>query len=264
MVSGHDLAELRRLVAACFPEGAHLGAWEVTVEGRSYGLVNLFQAAARIPESDWPAFVRWHFEMIRGVRIELPAEYEKAAPRLRVRISRAGNFHSPARQLCEGLTAVLMLRIPAGSHSFPPSVWDSWGVEPERVWDEALRVTLLDEPSRRRELRAGVRCVDGGFYASTNLLDPSLSLMHSLGVLAMVPRNDSLLYIPVDSDIVASCASLIELGQEMFAAGPHSISPDLFWVHRGIFRPVIRQVDGSYRGVWGADFSEVLGSLSVL
>jgi len=234
----------------------------VNVEGRSYGLVNLFQAAVRIPEPDWPAFVRWHFQTIRGVRIELPVEYEKAAPRLRVRISRAPSFHSPARQLCEGLTAVLMLRIPAGSHSCPPSVWDSWGVEPDRVWDEALRVTLLDEPSRRRELRAGVRCVDGGFYASTNLLDPSLS--YPWGVLAMVPRNDSLLYVPVGSDIVGSCASLIELGQEMFAAGPHSISPDVFWVHREILRPVIRHVDGSYRGVWGADFSEVLGRVSLL
>lgn len=238
--------------------------------GAVYGLVNLSQEVQGIPEDEWPAIVKARLGSLGSLTPDLPATYEAAAPRLRVRLS--PNASEPGwaayRRVCDGLDEMLMMRNEVGCVTVGEETVTGWGVSLDQVFSEALQRTIWDEPRERKVLaQADLRLVwiRASFFASSVLLHLQNLLLakNRYGALAMVPCRDALLYTEIKDDrLVRAAAGLIEVGSQWFATGPGSISPDVFWCKRdGTVARVVEGTELGYEPCWGRDFSEVLAEL---
>jgi hypothetical protein len=247
------------------------GGWAVRDRrGGVYGLVNLAQELAAIPESEWMGLVADRLAMLGAISPEFPAEYGHAGPSLRVRLSADGSEPGWAayRRVCDGLDEVLMMRNDVGCITVSPSQLESWGISPDRAFQDARQRTIWDEPRERKVLARGeskIVWVRASFFASSVLLslDHLLSRKNLFGAVAMVPCRDALIYTEVNDDrITASVAGMIEIGSQWFVDGPGSISPEVFWYQRGgAISRLVKAVGREFVPCWGSDFSEVLAQL---
>jgi len=235
-----------------------------------YGLVNLAQELAAIPESEWIERIGERLAMLGAISPEFPADYEQAGPNLRVRLSADGSEPGWAayRRICDGLDEVLMMRNDVGCITVSPSQIESWGISPDRAFKDARQQTIWDEPRERRILARGdskIVWVRANFFASSVLLalDHLLSRKNLFGAVAMAPCRDALIYTEVtDERITASVAGMIEIGGQWFVDGPGSISPEVFWYQRdGTISRLVKAVGREFVPCWGQDFSDVLAQL---
>jgi hypothetical protein len=247
------------------------GGWAVRDRrGGVYGLVNLAQELAAIPESEWTERVGERLAMLGAISPEFPPDYEQAGPNLRVRLSADGSEPGWAayRPICDGLDEVLMMRNEVGCITVSPAQVDSWGVSVDRAFKDARQQTIWDEPRERRILARGdskIVWVRANFFASSALLalDHLLSRKNRFGAVAMTPCRDALLYTEVsDERITASVAGMIEIGSQWFVDGPGSISAEVFWYQRdGTISRLVKTVGRDFVPCWGAEFSDVLAQL---
>ncbi|HUP16434.1 MAG TPA: hypothetical protein VM848_10365 [Acidimicrobiia bacterium] len=247
------------------------GGWAVRDRrGGVYGLVNLAQELAAIPESEWIERIGERLAMLGAISPEFPADYEQAGPNLRVRLSADGSEPGWAayRRICDGLDEVLMMRNDVGCITVSPAQIESWGVSPDRAFKDARQQTIWDEPRERRILARGdskIVWVRANFFASSVLLalDHLLSRKNLFGAVAMAPCRDALIYTEVsDERITASVAGMIEIGGQWFVDGPGSISPEVFWYQRdGTISRLVKAVGCEFVPCWGPDFSDVLAQL---
>ena len=247
------------------------GGWAVRdLRGGVYGLVNLAQELAAIPESEWVERVGERLAMLGAISPEFPPDYQQAGPNLRVRLSADGSEPGWAayRRICDGLDEVLMMRNDVGCITVSPSQVESWGVPLDRAFKEARQQTIWDEPRERRILARGdskIVWVRANFFASSVLLalDHLLSRKNRFGAVAMAPCRDALIYTEVsDERITASVAGMIEIGSQWFVDGPGSISPEVFWYQRdGTISRLVKAVGREFVPCWGREFSDVLAQL---
>ena len=247
------------------------GGWAVRDRrGGVYGLINLAQELAAIPEQEWPDLVGERLAVLGAISPDFPPRYEQAGPNLRVRLSADGSEPGWAafRPICDGLDEVLMMRNDVGCITVSPAQVEAWGVSIERVFGDAREQTIWDEPRERRILAKGASrlvWVRANFYASSVLLslDHLLSRNNRFGAVAMAPCRDALLYTEVNDDrITSSVAGMIEIGSQWYVDGPGSISPEVFWYRRdGSIRRLVKTVGRELVPCWGQEFSEVLAQL---
>lgn len=247
------------------------GGWAVRDRrGGVFGLVNLAQELAAIPESEWTERVAERLAMLGAISPDFPPDYEQAGPNLRVRLSADGSEPGWAayRRICDGLDEVLMMRNDVGCITVSPAQIESWGVSADRAFKEARQQTIWDEPRERKILARGdsrIVWVRANFFASSVLLalDHLLSRKNRFGAVAMAPCRDALIYTEVsDARITASVAGLIEIGSQWFVDGPGSISPEVFWYQRdGTISRLVKTVGREFVPCWGPEFSEVLALL---
>lgn len=238
--------------------------------GGVYGLVNLAQELVGIPEADWPEIVGERITALASLSPSLPAHYETAAPRLRIRLSPDGSKPGWAayRSICDGLDQTLMMRNEVGCITVGEDAVAGWGVSLDRAFSDAMERTIWDEPRERRVLAQGdlrIVWVRGNFFASSLILhlQPLLSVKNRFGALAMAPCRDALLYTEIKDDrVVRAAAGLVEVGSDWFVNGPGSISPDVFWYRQdGSLARVVRADGRGYEPCWERDFSAVLAQL---
>jgi hypothetical protein len=269
-----DLSQLRQLVADYFSaQGCEvvIDKWHARSGERLFGLINLFQEAAHIDREKWPDYIRWHFGVFERVDMELPATYELVAPRLRVRLAadeQARHYHPTViRQVCDGLSQLLMVRFDSGSFTMPPTAWSRWEVSPDLAWKDAVDNTVWDEPRERRLAisPSGVRLgwIGGGWYASSMLLDLGRFVPARLqhGAMVMAPCNDALLFAHLDERTPEAFAALLEFGGRWYVDGPHSISPDVFWWRPGRIERLTANDGKHWQPCWGEEFSKALADL---
>ena len=247
------------------------GGWAVRDRrGGVYGLVNLAQELASIPEEEWPDLVGERLALLGAINPDFPPGYEQAGPNLRVRLSADGSEPGWAafRPICDGLDEVLMMRNDVGCITVSPGQVEEWGVSIERVFGDAREQTIWDEPRERRILAKGgsrLVWVRANFFASSVLLslDHLLSRNNRFGAVAMAPCRDALLYTEVTDDrITSSVAGMIEIGSQWYVDGPGSISPEVFWYRRdGSITRLVKAVGREFVPCWGQEFSEVLAQL---
>lgn len=238
--------------------------------GGIYGLVNLSQELAALPEGEWPEIVRSRITSLATLSPSLPTSYTTAAPRLRIRLSPDGSKPGWAayRKVCDGLDQLLMMRNEVGCITVGEDAVAGWAVSLDQAFSDALERTIWDEPRERCVLsKDDLRMVwvRGSFFASSLLLHlkPLLSAKNRFGALAMAPCRDALLYTEIKDDrVVRAAAGLIEVGTDWFISGPGSISPDVFWTRKdGSVVRVVRADGRGYEPCWEQDFSTVLAEL---
>jgi hypothetical protein len=247
------------------------GGWAVRDRrGGVYGLVNLAQELATIPEGEWPERVGERLSMLGAISPEFPSSYEQAGANLRIRLSADGSEPGWAayRRICDGLDEVLMMRNDVGCITVSPAQVEAWGVSMDQAFTEARQQTIWDEPRERRILARGdskLVWVRANFFASSVLLslDHLLSRTNRFGAVAMAPCRDALIYTEISDDrITASVAGMIEIGSQWYVDGPGSISPEVFWYQReGRISRLVKAVGREYIPCWGQEFSEVLAQL---
>jgi hypothetical protein len=242
-------------------------------QGAVFSVHNMAANLAHLDRSDWPEYVAWHFRHLGHGPPEIPLDYSKARKQLRVRLAPSAwadqvPWEEITRPVADDLHRVLMIAIEGGASNVLPEHLEAWGTDPEEVWDEARRNTMLDEPRERRALLKPtgetMTWIRGSWWSSTLLLDLGryISPRHSRGALAMVPVRDALLFHEiVDDTIISSLKAMMDLGLRFHFDGPDPISPHVYWWHEGSISRLVALEDGRNRPVWGDEFREVLADL---
>jgi hypothetical protein len=155
-----------------------------------------------------------------------------------------------------------MLKIPAGGMTISPAALASWEVETEQVWVDARNHTRWDEPHVMSTLIApgGARFVriDGSFWSSSLLADLG-ALMPETGrdgALAVIPCQDVLVAWPLAQ--TPPWTDLVSAAMGMFAIGPGSVSPDIYWSHADGVERVVRCDDLGPIPEWSDRFRAAL------
>lgn len=239
-----------------------------------FSVHNLAANLARIDRDDWPDYVAWHFgHLMDSGPPDLPASYQEVRRRLRIRLAsdalvEALPFKDTARPVAEDLHEVLMVSIDEGAASIPPDSLELWGEPLDRLFADARKNTVLEEPRERRAALkpTGERFtwVRGSWWVASLLLDLGLYLspQNRHGALAMVPVRDALLFHEiVDEGAVISLRGMAEVGLQFHFDGPDSISPHVYWWRDGEIRQVVSYEDGALYPVWGDEFSDMLADL---
>ncbi|MEV0977445.1 immunity 49 family protein [Streptomyces sp. NPDC049915] len=252
MLTGPQAARLRSLAVD------HLGAGhddivvtgtDVLHSGRRSPLTTLAQRCRDIPEEQWPELVRQHFarlenasrgdedaeELLRGTRLRLLPD--DAFPE-----EAAGSFRY-VRPVADGLLAALALDTPESVRILHDG--DVARVDAEQLW-AAGRANLLAEPVRHEEVRTAAGAVlhsvygDSHFVASRALALPELVRevtgrdLPEAGALVAVPTRHLLAFHPIADGTVVDAVN--DLGSYALGAcqdGPGSLTPRLYWWHRG-------------------------------
>ena len=235
----------------------------ITPRGR-YGLLNLAQQLRAVPEERWGELIEAHFDRLGTVSTDVSDDYGEVRSRLRTRLA-ATEDPPPVvrRELAAGLHELLMLKIPAGGMTIGPASLENWDVSLDQVWVDARNHTRWDEPHTHSTLLSpgGARFlrIDGSFWSSSLLtdLDSLMPQTGPAGVLAVVPCQDLLVAWPLAPE--PPWTDLVSVAMGMFATGPGSVSPDIYWSHPDGVERVVRCEEVGPVPEWSDAFRAALG-----
>jgi hypothetical protein len=253
----------------------HRRGWDYRVEGdglttregggapRAYGLSNLAQLCGQLDRREWPTVVQSHFDnMLAGEQANSSddpfADFERAKPNLRLRIfaedtSFGAGMDLVRYPLAPGLMAVLTLDLPTTVVTVPAKTASEWAPV-----DELYRLALdgiRREPAPGRQVAdfgqgtAIVELGDSFFTASRLLLLPEVvDLEGADGALVAVPTRHALaVHVIRDTSVVSVLGLFAVFANNMWKAGPGSISPSVYWWHAGALTPIPVDIDEGSR-----------------
>ncbi len=210
-----------------------------------FGLTNLRQVCALVPESDWPATVQRHFDnVLPGVETGPAADWAGARPNLRIRIYSVADV-PPAESLvawalAEGLLATLVYDLPNALFNVAPKFTEPWGQSRDGLWQAALenmsrekapQVTAIGEATTPMVVIEGE-----SYYTATNVLwlDRLTPVDATRGAVVAIPSRHLLILHPVnDLRVAATLNLMLSAAARMYDQGPGSISDHLYWWRPG-------------------------------
>jgi hypothetical protein len=220
------------------------------------GLQNLAQICRGRPRDAWAEAVRHHFDVAFDVKDgataeELAKDWSLAREKVKLRLYREENL--PAVPLvtwhvAEGLVAVLTFDLPETVISVRAADRHSWSVDDAELYETALdnvrNEGLLDANKIEVADSTNVVVLEGGrsFFAASHALFLEDYLMNEslvgsgdfqgeYGAVIAIPQRHVVIYHPIDDlRVVAAIQSMLVTAANMYAEGPGSISPDLYWL----------------------------------
>jgi hypothetical protein len=150
--------------------------------------------------------------------------------------------------VAEGLVAVLTFDLPETVISVRANDRDTWAVDDAELYETALdnvrNEGLLDANKIEVGDSTNVVVLEGGrtFFAASHALFLEDYLMNEslvgsggfqgeYGAVIAIPQRHVVIYHPIDDlRVVAAIQSMLVTAANMFAEGPGSISPDLYWL----------------------------------
>ncbi|MFN3653629.1 MAG: hypothetical protein ACK47B_28960 [Armatimonadota bacterium] len=260
--------ELRRLGFA-FQTDRSAGVIAARKEGRQdshqLGLTNLAQRCAQTSEADWPDVVAKHVGALVSIESSqtflesLKNDFEKARELLKIRIYDAAALAEMPEgshvywRPADGIVAALTFDLPTTVATVSSDHVEAWGREPEelfRIGLENVRATRLqaEEVAVDEEVRITVLEAEAeDFFTATRalVLEDYLDPIPELGAIVAIPHREALLVYPIrDSSVLPAIQSLLPITLGMYDEGPGSISPHLFWWHRGELTCLPAAVEG--------------------
>lgn len=244
------------------------------------GLQNVAQSCAQVAIERWPSLIAEHFDCIFAVSGEQNAltvdvgDFDKVSGKLRARLypvdllsQSVETIHRPGP---EGTIEVIVLDLPTTVRTISRSEAKGW----------ALEVPELFEIGRRNLRRAGLLkrtavAVRPGVEIHLYSGDPYYAASHALildaylpdnlphGALVGLPRRDAiLLHIIRNIGVAEAISSMLQAIVGMYADGPGSLSPNLYWFWHGEFITLPYELDGNVLDFSPpADFAELLERL---
>jgi hypothetical protein len=76
------------------------------------------------------------------------------------------------------------------------------------------------------------------------LLDELLPSHAEFGSYVAVPSRDHLLVLPISADSAPLAPWLRAIAGKTYGDMPYAISPELYWVHAGVWRPIAISIEG--------------------
>ncbi|MFH2007884.1 MAG: hypothetical protein ABI333_14975 [bacterium] len=248
--SAVELALVERDLAATLQGGVVVA---LLPDGRpvQLGLQNLAQQCARADAQHWQSLIGAHVDAVLGAVAEAEAvdlsDFSQVRPLLRVRLFPTDALEPSdpptvvARPVAEGLAAVLAYDLPSTVASVSPEALAPWGRTEDELFDLALDNVRKEQPPDKEhaEVERGVvlRSLAGdSFFVASHLLliDRQLPGELPYGALVSVPTRHLVLYHAIrDARVLVAINALIPQTHRLYQQGPGSLSPNLYWYHKG-------------------------------
>lgn len=255
-------------------------AGDPSAEGQLH-LDNLSRALRDIPLEDWPAEVARFVESIVtvGVGVErYRLEWVDASPVLRARLSSDVPITEDdafiIRPFANGLAIGLCLDLPTAILSVARAVTAEWPLDEDALVAMAIEQTrdmMRSAPRAQVDLGENVTITacfgppgSEGFAATGALFLGDWVTDHKRGALFVVPRQGDLAVHEIRDGhrVMDALARMSMLAQAMYADGPRSLSPGVYWWHEGQTERVAIEVvtDGGVTGL-GVGLPPALGEI---
>ncbi len=244
------------------------------------GLQNVAQSCAQVAIERWPSLIAEHFDCIFAVSDDQNAltvdvgDFDKVSERLRARLypvdllsQSVETIHRPGP---EGTIEVIVLDLPTTVRTISRSEAKGWDMEAPELFEIGRR-NLQRAGSLKRTavaLRPGVEIhlySGDPYYAASHALILDAYLPDDLphGALVGLPRRDViLLHIIRNIGVAEAIGSMLQAIVGMYADGPGSLSPHLYWFWQGEFITLPYELDGNVLDFSPpADFAELLDRL---
>ncbi len=225
---------------------------------RVVGLENLYRRVRGSERGEWPVVITEFLRTALGAEadVNLPTDLNAVAAQVLVRL---GPPMAPetmgvalwTQPLDEtGLVVNLVIDFPERMIYVTQQMVE----ESRRSGDEWLKTALanlrersgptafqvIDEPSGLLSCR-----VDAYNSSRALLLDVLLPQGKTLGWFVALPSRDELLVLPVSRPALAFIFGLKRAAEHEYQRAPYAISPEIFWIHDGHWRPFRIDVDGT-------------------
>lgn len=219
------------------------------------GLENLYRRLRREDRETWPKLV---LEMLRSVPAE-PTQtlaLAEATERILVRIGPPmGSIGDPDKEIWFkplvgkqlGLTLVVdypntMSYVNQGQLADSGRDADIWL---EHALENLRRRTPADAAKVIHEESGLYQCELGDAYDSSRalILETMLPEGAGCGYFVVIPGRDQLLFLPVSKRSLEFLPWLRMIATKIFQTAPYPISPEVFWVRRGTWRPFEIEVE---------------------
>lgn len=277
---------------------ADTGSVHVDVPGASsphvLGLQNLAQICRGRSREGWGDAVHRHFDVAfdtkDGATAEALAEdWDLARAAVKLRLRREDQLPDVPLvtwHVADGLVAVLDFDLPDTVISVRRPDRDKWPVNDEDLYEAALENVRREGLLVSKKIDVGaatsVYVLEGAdtFFAASHalfledyLMNASLgaggSFQGEHGAVIAIPQRHVVIYHPIDDlRVVGAIQKMLVTAADMFADGPGSISPDLYWLppdeHEAdalLVRLPCERTDDALRFMPPPEFVELLNSL---
>ncbi len=220
-----------------------------------YGLLNLAQSCVLSPLEDWNEIIRNHFDKVLNIPIEAneylhkKTDFDKVKHDLRLQLypeSYISQFNEKKslvyRTEIPGTISLIVVDLPSVVQSLVREDAEVWNVPEEEIFDIAFANTMGSvEVDLTMGVASGVKFkfLEGNdILTAVQVLDPHTmkDLVGTHGALISIPSRHLVISYPIeDIEIVEAIPIFGSLTSKMYAAGPGSLSPLLYWYHDAIF-----------------------------
>ena len=257
-------------------EPSPLGTLNVTNrhgEPVQIGLQNLAQSAAGEPQTEW---VRMATEYLGSLvePDEHPTDRASALAQLRVRFWPPDYLQQTKdavyREVAHGIVIVLVVDLHKSIAGVQGANLVRWGISEAEAWSAAERNTanepfeVLENPGPAGTMLTFL--VGDNLYVSSHALwlDRHLKIDPDRGALVGIPtRHLVAAYAIDDLKILQVVPAMLGSNRRIFNDGPGSISPELYWWHRGAFVHIpTGEKDGRPTVTPPDEFVQLLNSLA--
>lgn len=218
---------------------------------QQYGLGNLAQMCRQLGRKEWSALIRAHFATMeqseqetRELELKI-GDFMQVKGMLLVRLmsdaSVPADFPLISRVDLPGTLSFLVFDLPSTVRSVRRDEAAVWGRSTEELFAVALenvRRTVLPDITRQElkdDQQAVILTGESFFVASHALLiEDHPECLGTHGALVAVPHRHCMITYPINGAEVVKVVDvmgIVALGMER--EGPGSISPKLYWYHRG-------------------------------
>lgn len=226
------------------------------------GLQNVAQSCAQVAIERWPSLIAEHFDCIFAVSDDQNAlmvdvgDFDKVSERLRVRLypidllsQSVETIHRPGP---EGTIEVIVLDLPTTVRTISRSEAKRWALEAPELFEigrrNLQRAGLLKRTAVALYPGVEIQLYSGDpYYAASHalLLDAYLPDALPHGALVGLPRRDvMLLHFIRNIGVAEAIRSILQAIVSMYADGPGSLSPHLYWFRQGEFITLPYELDG--------------------
>jgi hypothetical protein len=258
-------------------DGAFIGEGE---DERVFGLFNLAQVCHQIGQSDWPTTIREHFENIADAEAatERLKDYAYARDLLKVRVYQVSDLPPGTvdnwvrRTLSPELVAVIAADLPTTVATISDDVAEAWNVPIDELFAVAAEHMAAEMPGYERNSvpiagGASLETLSGDtfFVASQIIRFADFAGTPTNGALVSLPNRHLLIWHPIETaaNTVQAVQTMLQVGMNAYQEGPGSLSPDLYWWHRGALTLLPSSIDSKGVQFFPPDaFMELLNSLS--
>ena len=233
-------------------------------DSQTLGLLNLAQVCHQAPRGEWPELIARHLTLsldIAGAGADfvesLETDFARAKSKLKLRLypEDYANRGLPLvyQPVADGLIAVLVYDLPESIASVPEDHLRRWGREREEVLALALenvrasasvKQSRIDLPTGGAlELLTG----ENDYFATTHLLflEQYVQPAPESGVLVGAPNRHGLVFHRIEGmEVIQALQALLGIVPGMYAEGPGSISPNLYWWRNGSLTLLPSEIDG--------------------
>ena len=243
-----------------------------------FGLYNLAQLCHQVDRSTWGQAIDTHFTNLIAAEAagEQLNDFANAEPLLKVRVYRSSEMPPEAlagmvtTPLAPDLVGVLVADLPTTVQTLGKEMVSGWGVPIDELFGTATR--HMAEEAATYDLSdvdlgggASAKALSGDSFFVGSQIIRFRELAGDLpqGALVVIPTRHILLWhrIATAEATIRAVNSLIALGQNLYAQGPGSITPTLFWWHGALtILPAVAE-GGKVQFAPPDEFVELLNSL---